>query len=219
MQRLALPQLARARGIWRATAAGRIAEVILCRRHHTCFETAPYTKIINKNSCGAHRPSPRDRARLSPPSRMGDEAHINGLASDMAGVLPMLLLITCGLLASFCACIYMLLRRAFRALVRWQQSRQVHARYESVMQLPVRKATAADAAGGDRCCAICLESIVAGDRLRSLPCGHSFHVGCIDPWLLRVAPKALPSCPLCKASVQDPPSASSLGARRRVTAQ
>jgi hypothetical protein len=32
-------------------------------------------------------------------------------------------------------------------------------------------------------CVICLESFVEGDRLRVLPCDHSFHVGCIDRWL------------------------------------
>lgn len=32
-------------------------------------------------------------------------------------------------------------------------------------------------------CVICLESFIPGDRLRVLPCTHSFHVGCIDRWL------------------------------------
>ena len=32
-------------------------------------------------------------------------------------------------------------------------------------------------------CVICLEKFVPGDRLRILPCTHSFHVGCIDRWL------------------------------------
>jgi hypothetical protein len=32
-------------------------------------------------------------------------------------------------------------------------------------------------------CVICLEHFVPGDRLRVLPCHHSFHVGCIDRWL------------------------------------
>jgi hypothetical protein len=35
----------------------------------------------------------------------------------------------------------------------------------------------------DHVCVICLEHFVAGDRLRVLPCNHSFHVGCIDRWL------------------------------------
>ena len=32
-------------------------------------------------------------------------------------------------------------------------------------------------------CVICLEHFVEGDRLRVLPCDHSFHVSCIDHWL------------------------------------
>lgn len=32
-------------------------------------------------------------------------------------------------------------------------------------------------------CVICLEHFVDGDRLRLLPCDHSFHAGCIDRWL------------------------------------
>ena len=32
-------------------------------------------------------------------------------------------------------------------------------------------------------CVICMENFVDGDRLRILPCNHSFHVGCIDRWL------------------------------------
>ena len=32
-------------------------------------------------------------------------------------------------------------------------------------------------------CVICLEHFCNGDRLRVLPCNHSFHVGCIDRWL------------------------------------
>ena len=32
-------------------------------------------------------------------------------------------------------------------------------------------------------CVICMDTFVDGDRLRVLPCSHSFHVGCIDRWL------------------------------------
>lgn len=33
-------------------------------------------------------------------------------------------------------------------------------------------------------CAICLEIFVKGDRVRVLPCGHLFHLGEIDEWLI-----------------------------------
>lgn len=35
----------------------------------------------------------------------------------------------------------------------------------------------------DDMCVICQEAFLDGDRLRVLPCDHSFHVGCIDRWL------------------------------------
>jgi len=32
-------------------------------------------------------------------------------------------------------------------------------------------------------CSICMESLVAGECVRRLPCGHIFHAGCVDEWL------------------------------------
>ncbi|KAI8814811.1 hypothetical protein BJ742DRAFT_190444 [Cladochytrium replicatum] len=45
-------------------------------------------------------------------------------------------------------------------------------------------------------CAICIQEYADGDRLRELPCRHSFHVSCIDPWLTSHSA----ACPLCKRS-------------------
>lgn len=45
-------------------------------------------------------------------------------------------------------------------------------------------------------CAVCLENKVPGEVVRSLPCLHSFHQVCIDPWLQSNA-----SCPVCKFRV------------------
>lgn len=46
-------------------------------------------------------------------------------------------------------------------------------------------------------CAICVEDFKEGDRLRVLPCDHSFHIKCIDEWLVNHSDL----CPLCKARV------------------
>nr|XP_043638612.1 RING-H2 finger protein ATL16-like [Erigeron canadensis] len=46
-------------------------------------------------------------------------------------------------------------------------------------------------------CSVCLESFKGGDKCRLLPnCKHSFHVTCIDSWLIKNA-----VCPVCRACV------------------
>jgi hypothetical protein len=41
-------------------------------------------------------------------------------------------------------------------------------------------------------CSICTEDFERGQDVRVLPCQHSFHPACIDPWLLNVSG----TCPL-----------------------
>ncbi|PAN13612.1 hypothetical protein PAHAL_2G350700 [Panicum hallii] len=54
-----------------------------------------------------------------------------------------------------------------------------------------------DAAGELIACSVCLQEFEAGESARSLPvCRHTFHLPCIDGWLLRHA-----SCPLCRRAV------------------
>lgn len=42
-------------------------------------------------------------------------------------------------------------------------------------------------------CPICLADYVADERVRTLPCAHSYHADCIDTWL-----GSCNSCPLCR---------------------
>jgi len=35
----------------------------------------------------------------------------------------------------------------------------------------------------ERQCSVCMEDFQLGDVVRSLPCHHSFHMDCINPWL------------------------------------
>ncbi|KAJ4775465.1 Ring-h2 finger protein atl8 [Rhynchospora pubera] len=51
-------------------------------------------------------------------------------------------------------------------------------------------------------CAICLGEFAEGERIRVLPpCGHGFHVVCIDTWL-----GTHPSCPSCRSVPVIPPA-------------
>ncbi|KXS15358.1 hypothetical protein M427DRAFT_56717 [Gonapodya prolifera JEL478] len=43
-------------------------------------------------------------------------------------------------------------------------------------------------------CPICLDAFTRGASLRSLPCGHTFHVTCVDQWLVHQRGE----CPLCR---------------------
>ncbi|KAI8866867.1 hypothetical protein GQ42DRAFT_127619, partial [Ramicandelaber brevisporus] len=43
-------------------------------------------------------------------------------------------------------------------------------------------------------CSICIEEFSIGDQVRTLPCRHTFHASCIDPWLSTTNA----TCPLCK---------------------
>lgn len=59
--------------------------------------------------------------------------------------------------------------------------------------LPVRDLL--DSESGIFTCSICLEELKPKDRIRSLLCGHHFHIGCIDEWLVRRS-----HCPNCNRS-------------------
>ena len=52
------------------------------------------------------------------------------------------------------------------------------------------------------CCPICLVEYEVGvSQIRTLPCGHSFDVECIDSWFA-----AHTTCPSCRANVDDSPA-------------
>ena len=59
----------------------------------------------------------------------------------------------------------------------------------------------------DTLCPVCYEEYAEGDELRVLPCGHYYHVACIDRWAFSNAAARMPSCPMCNRPVVDRPSA------------
>ena len=46
-------------------------------------------------------------------------------------------------------------------------------------------------------CVVCLRKFHGGEQIRILPCGHVFHKGCVDKWLLDYKNMVCPSCRLC----------------------
>jgi len=48
-------------------------------------------------------------------------------------------------------------------------------------------------------CTVCTEAFLSSDKVRVLPCGHFYHHGCIDRWLLMFAA----TCPICRARYED----------------
>ncbi|RRT34439.1 hypothetical protein B296_00057968 [Ensete ventricosum] len=66
---------------------------------------------------------------------------------------------------------------------------------KALRALPKVSYGAAAAAGGRLAeCPICLAEFAEGDEIRILPqCGHGFHVGCVDTWLVSHS-----SCPSCR---------------------
>ncbi|CAG8507298.1 7298_t:CDS:2 [Paraglomus occultum] len=59
---------------------------------------------------------------------------------------------------------------------------------------PFNEKSLADESLQNQTCVICLEDFEGKDMIRELPCGHIYHVQCIDPWLLQTSTV----CPTCK---------------------
>lgn len=69
------------------------------------------------------------------------------------------------------------------------------AKIESVSLLPVRKYE--KKVGREEDCPICTEEFTDGERVKTLPCFHTFHEDEIDHWLLTEKN----ACPVCKMPI------------------
>ena len=69
-------------------------------------------------------------------------------------------------------------------------------------QLPIETYNAervqTDADDSEFKCLICQHEYNCNDELRRLPCGHCFHVECVDQWLSRTD-----LCPYCRTSIKN----------------
>ncbi|KAK3381773.1 hypothetical protein B0H63DRAFT_476591 [Podospora didyma] len=54
-----------------------------------------------------------------------------------------------------------------------------------------------DGTSDQPCCTVCTDDFEADDDVRMLPCHHTFHQACIDPWLLKKAG----TCPVCRVDL------------------
>eukprot|EP00928_Gymnodinium_smaydae_P071161 TRINITY_DN54827_c0_g1_i1.p2 TRINITY_DN54827_c0_g1~~TRINITY_DN54827_c0_g1_i1.p2 ORF type:complete len:147 (+),score=30.06 TRINITY_DN54827_c0_g1_i1:71-511(+) len=74
----------------------------------------------------------------------------------------------------------------------------VYATSQSCIQaLPTRTLQRAEDAGEQRTCWICQDDFAARDVVRTLPCGHVYHQGCIDQWL-----RVSKNCAVCERCVE-----------------
>ena len=135
---------------------------------------------------------------------MGESAHINGLASSLTTVVSVVII----LLVAFLALLWILIFKLLIWVVRrWDSNatdlnvNTLAAQYSvAIEKLPTRVVAADEKFE----CIICLEMVAAGERLKTLPCGHAFRETCIDAWLTsftqleRLAALERPCCPLCK---------------------
>lgn len=73
---------------------------------------------------------------------------------------------------------------------------------EKMQRLPTevfeQSTVSKDACTTDICCSICYDDYEEGDVLRRLPCGHKFHLECVDRWAFSSTDYSRPTaCPMC----------------------
>jgi len=79
---------------------------------------------------------------------------------------------------------------------RWSNLTDHHAGLskQQIESLPTRKLPARIT---EYDCPVCMEPMLEGETVRTLPCFHQMHVECVDPWLRRKK-----VCPFCRAEVK-----------------
>eukprot|EP01097_Dermamoeba_algensis_P007226 TRINITY_DN4532_c0_g1_i2.p1 TRINITY_DN4532_c0_g1~~TRINITY_DN4532_c0_g1_i2.p1 ORF type:complete len:398 (-),score=70.27 TRINITY_DN4532_c0_g1_i2:229-1422(-) len=101
-----------------------------------------------------------------------------------------------------CFCLTHITYQLYRAFLAFREKQPKGATQKVIDQLVAKIWPVQNIEGEDALCAICLGEYEEKEVLRFLPCKHHFHAECVDTWLLKNA-----SCPLCKYSILEPPSA------------
>lgn len=73
---------------------------------------------------------------------------------------------------------------------------QIAKRIGLIQHLPTGTYDGGGSSKKSRECVICMVEFVVGDSIRFLPCMHTYHVNCIDDWLMRSF-----ICPSCMEPV------------------
>ena len=62
--------------------------------------------------------------------------------------------------------------------------------------IEAEEASSTSAFSSEEICAVCRDEFAPGDVLKTMPCFHSFHGACLEPWL-----KINATCPICKTDI------------------